>query len=815
MGSGVLGVSRLRVWALAGMLLVAAGCAHGPSSRTPPHTPPPATTAAGTPAGTTPGTTPEPPAEPPFAELPPDPAPIPEATLPESRPVAAPLPRGPILLRVGLESDLVRVDLPCCDAGRTIEAGGQTLRLDRPTRVEPGIEPGSGAVLRLQVAALRDDAQAAALASRLAARWGWPADAHFDAGVGLYRVRAGRFRVREEAEAARRRLEASGTHGAWIVAEGELAEPVLRIVRDGRAARVPARVLRLPADGDGGVTWNGRRYRGDLLVFLNPRGSLNVIDEVLLEDYLRGVVPAEMGPIQYGRLEALKAQAVAARTYSLRNLGGFRDEGYDLCATPRCQVYGGRDAEHPLSDRAVAETAGQVLIHDGELVDARYSATCGGHTEDVAVVFPQESAESYLRGVPCIEGGGTVLAGAGLEGTPFPLDLVRRLLPPAADLPPAAALDARLTALAALAGLPVAGRGAGHAGVGRTGVEQAGVERASQRRGASDGERLASTARRDVQRRVAYLFDLALGPRVLLAADELPRVAAEPPVEWSHEERRQADLLVASGLYAGAPETPVEGAEAEHLLFQLARVAGILAAREMDFRAVETANVGVANGGVANGERRLRALPYGSDAELTLALPAGLVTYRRSDSELLATDLSLAPGDPITVWTAAGRPVAVVQEVDAARTVADPAHSRASWSRFKSDAELARRVEERYPGLGFTGLEVMSRGVSGRVGALRILGRGGRSAVVEGLAVRWTLDLPDTRFTLARGRGGWSFRGTGWGHGVGMCQAGSFAMAGRGVGYRDILRHYYTGVSLARVRARTPWWSAAPTAPAR
>jgi peptidoglycan hydrolase-like amidase len=751
---------------LAALLLLAAAVAWAAACAGP--KPPPVT------AGPSPPAAPPAGGEVPVAAEPVEPEPVPDVVAPEPGAAArAPRPRGPVILRVGLESDLARVDLPCCDAGRRLEAAGQRLDLDRPTAVEPAVAPGSGEVLRLQVAALRDEAGAAELAAQLARRWGWPADAHFDAGVGLYRVRAGRFRQRGEAEAARGRLQAAGTSGVWIVAEGELAEPALRVVRDGRAARLAGRWLRL-AGGERGVEWNGRRYRGDLLVFLNPRGTLNVINEVPLEDYLRGVVPAEMGPIQYDRLESLKAQAVAARTYTLRSLAGFRDEGYDLCATPRCQVYAGRGAEHPLSDRAVAETAGEVLVHGGELVDARYSATCGGHTEDVAVVFPQEDRHDYLRGVPCIEAGGTVLAGAGLEGAPFPADLVRRLLPPPAGLPPAAALDARLAALAATAGLPAARRGGNGA--------------------------LASTARRDVRRQVSHLFDLALGPRVLLAAEDLPRFVAAPPAAWSREERRQAALLVDSGLWSGAPEAPVEGLEAERLLFQLARLAGVVEARPMLFRAVEAP---------ADGGRYLRAQPRGEGGERRLALPDDLATYRRGGGELVATDLSLAAGDPLTVWTAGGRPLAVVQEVDPSRTVADPPHARSAWSRFRADGELARRVEERYPGLGFQGLEVVSRGVSGRAAAVRLLGRGGRSVVVEGLPVRWTLDVPDTRFTVQRVRGGWSFRGTGWGHGVGMCQAGSFAMAGRGVGYRDILRHYYTGTGLARVRSRAPWWTAA------
>ncbi len=87
---------------------------------------------------------------------------------------------------------------------------------------------------------------------------------------------------------------------------------------------------------------------------------------------------------------------------------------------------------------------------------------------------------------------------------------------------------------------------------------------------------------------------------------------------------------------------------------------------------------------------------------------------------------------------------------------------------------------------------------------MRLLGAGGTSELIEGLAVRWTLDLPDTRFEARRvdrpgHEPGWLFTGGGWGHGVGMCQIGAYAMAGRGLDYRDILEHYYTGVHLGKV----------------
>ncbi|MGD2116008.1 MAG: hypothetical protein PVG07_13200, partial [Acidobacteriota bacterium] len=172
----------------------------------------------------------------------------------------------------------------------------------------------------------------------------------------------------------------------------------------------------------------------------------------------------------------------------------------------------------------------------------------------------------------------------------------------------------------------------------------------------------------------------------------------------------------------------------------------------------------------------------------------------------VAAHLELAPGDRLTLYRWRGRPRALVQET-ASRTAAVRRARLRTWSRFRSDSRLAELVGERFPGLGFSGLEILSRGVSGRVGAIRLLGEGGRSARVEGLAVRWTLDLPDTRFDARRVEGpgaepGWMFTGGGWGHGVGMCQIGAYEMAGRGLDYREILAYYYNGARLGRVVVR-------------
>jgi peptidoglycan hydrolase-like amidase len=122
---------------------------------------------------------------------------------------------------------------------------------------------------------------------------------------------------------------------------------------------------------------------------------------------------------------------------------------------------------------------------------------------------------------------------------------------------------------------------------------------------------------------------------------------------------------------------------------------------------------------------------------------------------------------------------------------------------FRGEDELRHSIANLYPGFALRDLEVVSRGVSGRVGSLRLLGEGKDTVVLEGLAVRWTLGTPETWFDLRRGveagRRGWVLEGRGRGHGVGMCQLGAVAMSRRGHTYKEILAHYYAGARLGRL----------------
>jgi len=132
-----------------------------------------------------------------------------------------------------------------------------------------------------------------------------------------------------------------------------------------------------------------RPYRGQMEI-LATAGGLTVVNVLDIESYLLGVVSSEMKPSY--PLEALKAQAVAARTYALKNLGHNAALGFDLDDTQACQVYGGYFSEDPRTTRAVNETAGMVLTYHGDLIDAVYSSTCAGYTES--------AAEAWGRNVP-------------------------------------------------------------------------------------------------------------------------------------------------------------------------------------------------------------------------------------------------------------------------------------------------------------------------------------------------------------------------------------------------------------------------------
>jgi stage II sporulation protein D len=168
---------------------------------------------------------------------------------------------------------------------------------------------------------------------------------------------------------------------------------------DGGAVLVLPMSTRVRAESSRPFQFDDRRYSGTMEIVGNPRNTLTVVNELPLETYLRGVVPNELSPRTFSQIEALKAQAVAARTYIVRNMGQYKSEGYDICDTDACQVYFGAGTEDPLSSQAVAETSGMIAVYNDQPINALYSSTCGGRTENAENIF--EEKMPYLVSTIC------------------------------------------------------------------------------------------------------------------------------------------------------------------------------------------------------------------------------------------------------------------------------------------------------------------------------------------------------------------------------------------------------------------------------
>ncbi|MBE0432672.1 SpoIID/LytB domain-containing protein [candidate division WOR-3 bacterium] len=150
---------------------------------------------------------------------------------------------------------------------------------------------------------------------------------------------------------------------------------------------------------DGRVSINGRDYRGSVEV-RKVDGRLWVINVLDIESYLKGVVPCEIGGVSERQFEAAKAQAVAARTYARAHMGQYSDLGFDLYSTVQDQVYKGISCERAITSRAVASTAGEVLVYNNVPIEAKYHSTCGGRTADFGDAWAG-SPPPYLRSVVC------------------------------------------------------------------------------------------------------------------------------------------------------------------------------------------------------------------------------------------------------------------------------------------------------------------------------------------------------------------------------------------------------------------------------
>jgi stage II sporulation protein D len=145
---------------------------------------------------------------------------------------------------------------------------------------------------------------------------------------------------------------------------------------------------------------NSQAYKGYLCI-KKQKSKMTVINVLAIEEYLKGVLPKEVGASW--PIEALKTQAVVSRTYTIANFNKHKDQGFNLCSTTHCQVYGGLNCQTHSANQAVKETNKEVLTYKDKVIQAFFHATCGGHTDSPKNVWNSnwEDIPPYLKGVKC------------------------------------------------------------------------------------------------------------------------------------------------------------------------------------------------------------------------------------------------------------------------------------------------------------------------------------------------------------------------------------------------------------------------------
>ena len=173
---------------------------------------------------------------------------------------------------------------------------------------------------------------------------------------------------------------------------------ILSIKINGHAFSLGTNYIEIVTAPGGFIFTKRSWYRGKLAIY-NLGDNIIVVNDLDLESYLQGVVPSEM-PSSWN-VEAHKAQAVAARSYAIANMGKRAHSGYDLKDTPEDQAYGGASRETAKTNYAVAQTKGQVLVCGNKVIPAYYSSSAGGHTLNAGSVWLKNLP--FVRSVPSFD----------------------------------------------------------------------------------------------------------------------------------------------------------------------------------------------------------------------------------------------------------------------------------------------------------------------------------------------------------------------------------------------------------------------------
>ncbi len=677
-------------------------------------------------------------------------------------------------IRVGLLSDQSTIAFPRTSDGYYLvsEKGPSLLR-----RGFTATAPLANAPVRyaVQVSAISDQSSAQTLVEKIRTDTKLRTDTVFDVANGQYKVIAGDFESSEAATPARSNLTERGYGKDLLIVRRPSDQPFERriTVVDDEGDRFTfdgPYLTVLPATAETLVI-DKQPYRTSARLFINARGLLNIVNELNFEEYLYGVVPSEMGPSIYDEVEALKAQAVAARTYAFRNLRQFESEGYDICPGPACQAYKGFSVEHELSTRAVRETGGLIVTMDGKPVDTLYSATCGGETSDVSTMFPGRN-DPHLKRVSCVELEMLTLAGRADSGLLSQQQVDARLFAALAGVKDSSSWSARDVANATVAAMRLAGW-----------TELPQPLPASSRRG-------------DVLEYLATMMGIGQAGRVLTMPEDrryfFPQTANPEAVQYL-----AAAFLTKYGI---EPTQSIDRIALDQAMPREELYALLLSwIREHNALTNAEGKILKLDG------RRVTLKQKGETSAHTL--PAGIPVFRKlGDRFQEYTSVPVLIGDRMTIILTPARTVAAaIVQANYDGAAFDRTSSFSNWTRSYRADDLVPAINRRQPITQLVDIRPVTIDAAKRVAELEVTAEGGRKFTLRGLPIRWSLNVPDNLFVYDKTRDPdgvdrYTFYGKGWGHGTGMCQVGAYGMAFRGWTFDRILRHYYTGVEVTRMK---------------
>jgi stage II sporulation protein D len=534
------------------------------------------------------------------------------------------------------------------------------------------------------------------------------------------------------------------------------------------------------------VRLNGKAYRGKLEVFVNARGTLTVVNVVPLEDYLLGVVPAELG---LPHIEAQKAQAIAARTYAVANTDTYGTKGFDKVPTVWSQVYKGVAIETKMGTQAVRETRGMIATYEGKPIMAYFTSTCGGRTENVENVF--DSHEPYLRGVEC-----------SLEGhRQFDPFLIKTIRTPAKlrneeylDLVP-------LMSLLAVNGFSLTTNQFTDVWFDEeptVGEVSNWLNQIASRFGKPFPNVTKETLKPLELARVLASFAYTPGaPDTLLSDSDINyHLSFDDAAEVPKERRADLAMLMRDGLFTLhadltlKPQKYFRRADLLRLIHQIYE-------KKKWMPTLQTAEAK----STTDGKLVLKS----GRSEKTVTVRPDVFLFRTFGASVYPVkEVALVGGEEVRFQTDASGAVSYLEVSPTDQpTTAERMSPFTNWTTSLSASAVQSRLSRYVRGIGtLYDVNIKRQGYSRRAAELEIIGSNG-TKILKGGAIRSALRLKEQLFVINKRYSGnqvtsYTFTGRGWGHGVGMCQYGAYGLAKMGVKYDDIIKHYYTGVDVTK-----------------